>query len=80
MKIIGCENSINKINFKHKSTNLKFNCFINSTNYLNDFNRKLDINNDTSEIIFDDIYEIDSMIKMLKQFKKECMGYIGEWK
>lgn len=35
---------------------------------------------ETIEIIFKDYYEIEALIDVLEKFKKECFGFIGEWR
>ncbi|MDO4301801.1 MAG: hypothetical protein Q4D26_10470 [Clostridia bacterium] len=77
MKIIGNSDNINEITFIHNGRNVKFLCFIKPLPY----ESRLDLEKlKRAEIVFNDLMEVDSVIEMLKRFRKECGEYIGEWK
>ena len=76
MRIIGDKNNINEITFVHKGRDLKFNCFIKPFPY----EPRLDLEETRrTEIVFDDLLEVDNMIEMLTRFREECCEYIGYW-
>ena len=72
MKINDKEN-INEMEFRHKGKDIKFKCF------LKPFPYDLEKRNST-EIVFNDLMEVDALIDMLKRFKQESQEYIGVWK
>ena len=75
MKINNKEN-INKIILRHKSKDVKFECFIKPFPY----EKRLDLEKrNSAEIVFDDLIEVDALIDMLKRFKQESQEYIGVW-
>lgn len=39
-----------------------------------------DMKPSTLELQFNDIYEIEKLIRALEQFKNDCMHHVGEWK
>ena len=77
MKIVGNKDDINVITLIHKGKNFKFRCYPKPLPYMN----RVDLEEDReSEIIFDDLREVDSLIDVLERFKKESFEYIGEWR
>lgn len=77
MKVVGNKENVNQIRLTHKGLNVIFNCFMKPLPY--DYN--IDISKpETIEIIFKDSYEIEALIDVLEKFKKECFGFIGEWR
>lgn len=75
MKIVGNKDDINVITLIHKGKNFKFRCSTIPFPYMD---RNLEEDRE-SEIIFDDLREVDSLIGILERFKKESCEYIGEW-
>lgn len=77
MKIVGNKDDVNVITLIHKGKNIKFRCYLNPFPYMD----REDLEKDReSEIIFDDLREVDSMISMFERFKKESCEYMGEWR
>ena len=76
MKIENKKN-VNEILLTHKGKNVKYDCFIKPLPYLD----SLDLaENESVNIVFDDLMEVEALIDMLKRFKQETQEYIGVWK
>lgn len=78
MRIEGVTNKdINEVTFKHNGKYLNFRCITKPLPY-DPFSNKL-IETTNTTIIFDDIMEIENLIKMLTRMRKECSEYFGIW-
>ena len=79
MQIEGTGNKINVLRFKHKGQDLNFQHIQPQSSiarvYTNEFLPKLEI----GMIEFEDIKEIDNLIKTLEHFKDFCELHIGTW-
>lgn len=76
MKISNKEN-VNEIILSHKGKNIKFKWFIKPFPY----EPRLDLaESKSTEIVFDDLMEVEALINMLERFKQESQEYIGAWK
>ena len=76
MRIIGENKDSNIIIFRHNGNNFRFKCCTNPS-----FNEGRNLAEENVAIIeFSDLMEVDSLIGILKRFKKESCEYIGEWK
>lgn len=76
MRINGNVEDINIINLIHKGKDIKFKCFSRPMPYM----PRVDLEPPKeATIAFDDLKEVDEMIEMLKRFKIECAGYMGNW-
>ena len=76
MRIIGKNENANVVAFFHKNKNLKF-------EYVPPLrwgvpNEGL-FQTGEARIIFDDLCEVDRLILMLEEFKKECGHYFNNW-
>ena len=79
MRFVGAENkNINSITMVHKSNELKFRCLVEPLPFDSNSIQELDLPKDMT-IVFNDIYEIDSLIDMLQRMKKECISRFGHW-
>ena len=73
MKIENKKN-VNEILLTHKGKNIKYDCLIKTLPYL-------DLaENESVNIVFDDLMEVEALINVLERFKQEVQGYIGVWK
>ena len=76
MKIENKKN-ITEILLTHKGKNVKYDCLIKPLPYLDN----LDLaENESVNIVFDDLMEVEALIDVLERFKQEVQGYIGVWK
>ena len=77
MEIRGSENKTSIIRFRHKGSNMTFECYTKPNPYpsAEDFH-----NFARAEILFDDLTEVSMMIEMLERFRRECSGCFGTWK
>lgn len=76
MKIENKKN-INEILLTHKGKNVKYDCFIKPLPCLD----RLDLaKNESVNIVFDDLMEVEALIDLLERFKQEVQEYIGVWK
>ena len=76
MKIENKKN-VNEILLTHKGKNVKYDCLIKTLPYLD----SLDLaENESVNIVFDDLMEVEALINVLERFKQEVQGYIGVWK
>lgn len=78
MRITGNSDVVTQLRFHHHGAELNFECILNPKPY----EPVADLSQGNRAIIeFSDLYEVDSLIEMLKKFKQEAtLGYMGEWK
>lgn len=77
VKVDDTNTPVNMMRFKLSSTDIQFRCIIPPKpheQFLDPFGEP----NET-EIIFNDTWEIDSLIQMLEKIKSECCDRIGNW-
>lgn len=77
MEIRGSENKVSIIRFRHKGSDMAFECYTEPNSYspVEDFH-----NFGRAEISFNDLTEVSMMIEMLERFKRECSGRFGTWR
>lgn len=69
---------VNSMRFRLLSTNMQFRRIAPPGARYPDYSA--DVNPNEIQIIFDDSYELDSLIETLIEFRAGCHNYMGEWK
>ena len=77
-KVDNANESVNMMRFKLSSTNMQFRHTTAPRASFPDYSS--DVNLNEVEIIFNDSYELDSLIEALLEFRNGSHNQMGEWK
>ena len=67
---------INQVRFDHKGLNIAFRCILDEKRYFEEM-----IPEEMMYIQFEDMSEVETLIRLLENFKEESKRrYIGDWK